>query len=113
MGETVVGPSSLVVGQMPGALRDRLIVSGIDRRATHPSPRTTTYKPRVAFWKPAYRTLTVTEAVLLGSSSEVTVTVPVPTPVAVNMPVSSICPMVGVAVQVTPCVEFVIPALNC
>jgi len=56
-------------------------------------------------------TVTLADADFVLSSTEVAVTVPVPGDTAINTPLVSTVPTL-VAVQVTPCVEFVAVAVN-
>ncbi len=58
-------------------------------------------------------TVTLAEADLVGSVTEVALTTPIPTLVAVNSPLASTVPTAPVAVQVTPAVEPATLAVNC
>src|SRR5258705_1857308 len=62
---------------------------------------------------PDWLTVTVADADLVGSSTEVALTTPWPALVAVNIPLLSTVPTAPVAVQVTPLVEPVTFAVNC
>ena len=62
---------------------------------------------------PDLLTVTVADADLVGSSTEVALTTPWPALVAVNIPLLSTVPTAPVAVQVTPLVEPVTFAVNC
>jgi hypothetical protein len=62
---------------------------------------------------PVFETVTVDDADLVGSSTEVAFTTPMPAFVAVNRPLLSIVPTAPVAVQVTPPVPPVTLAVNC
>jgi hypothetical protein len=62
---------------------------------------------------PDFDTVTVAEADLVGSSTEVALTTPIPAAVAVNIPLLSTVPTAPVDVQVTPRVEPVTFAVNC
>ena len=62
---------------------------------------------------PVFVTVTVAEADLVGSPTEVAFTTPIPALVAVKRPLLSTVPTEPVAVQVTPAVDPVTFAVNC
>jgi len=62
---------------------------------------------------PVFVTVTLADADLVGSPTEVAFTTPIPALVAVNNPLASTVPTEPVAVQVTPAVEPVTFAVNC
>src|SRR6516164_4208479 len=62
---------------------------------------------------PVFVTVTVAEADLVGSPTDVAFTTPIPALVAVNRPLLSTVPTEPVAVQVTPAVDPVTFAVNC
>ena len=62
---------------------------------------------------PVWVTVTLAEADLVGSPTEVAFTTPMPALVAVNIPLLSTVPTEPVAVQVTPAEDPVTLAVNC